>query len=148
MTNKNFLTASVTLLAIILVGCNVVSSTNEAQSNNHDEPVSVAQSAEIPEPATPKPASTAQPVAQLEIPTPENELAEGDYSWSQLLSRDAILPVYEPEFAPAETAPYDDGELVIGVERNGEAKAYAIGPLNGREMVNDTIGGVPVLVTW
>ena len=31
---------------------------------------------------------------------------------------------------------------------NGEAKAYAIGPLNGREMVNDTVGGTPVLVTW
>jgi hypothetical protein len=66
----------------------------------------------------------------------------------QLLARDAIFPVYNPEFAPANEAPYDDDELVIGVAINGEAKAYAIGPLNGREMVNDTLGGVPILVTW
>ena len=38
--------------------------------------------------------------------------------------------------------------LVIGVAINGEAKAYAVGPLNSREMVNDTVGGVPILVTW
>ncbi len=89
-----------------------------------------------------------QAVAQIEIPRPENKLAEGEYHWSQLLARDAIFPVYDPEFAPAEQAPYDDNELVIGVAINGEAKAYAIGPLNSREMVNDTLGGIPILVTW
>lgn len=82
------------------------------------------------------------------LPGFENELAEGEYRWNQLLSRDAIFPVYDPEFAPAKDAPYDNDELVIGVAINGEAKAYAIGPLNSREMVNDTVGGVPILVTW
>ena len=84
----------------------------------------------------------------LELPRFENELSDGNYRWSQLLARDAIFPIYDPEFAPAAEAPYADDELVIGVALNGEAKAYAIGPLNGREMVNDTIGGVPILVTW
>ncbi len=84
----------------------------------------------------------------IELPKPQNQLSAGQYSWSQLLPRDAIYPVYEPQFAPAEDAPYADDELVIGVEINGEAKAYAIGPLNSREMVNDTLGGVPILVTW
>jgi hypothetical protein len=82
------------------------------------------------------------------LPKLENELAEGEYRWRQLLARDTILPIYEPEFAVAAEAPYDPDELVIGVEINGEAKAYAIGPLNSREMVNDTLGGVPILVTW
>ncbi len=89
-----------------------------------------------------------QPVANPEIPKLENELSQDDYVWSQLLARDAIAPIYEPQFSPANEAPYDDGELVIGVALNGEAKAYAIGPLNNREMVNDTLGGVPILVTW
>ena len=84
----------------------------------------------------------------LELPRFENELSDGNYRWSQLLARDAIFPIYDPEFAPAAEAPYADDELVIGVALNGEAKAYAIGPLNGREMVNDTLGGVPILVTW
>jgi hypothetical protein len=85
---------------------------------------------------------------RLDLPKFENELSEENYRWSQLLARDAIFPIYNPEFAAASEAPYDDDELVIGVALNGEAKAYSIGPLNGREMVNDTIGGVPILVSW
>jgi hypothetical protein len=88
------------------------------------------------------------PVSRIGIPKPVNPLSEGQYTWSQLLPRDAIHPVYNPQFVPADEAPYDDEELVIGVALNSEAKAYAIGPLNGREMVNDTVGGVPILVTW
>lgn len=84
----------------------------------------------------------------IKIPKPVNPLSEDQYTWSQLLPRDAIPPVYKPQFSPANEAPYDDEELVIGVALNGEAKAYAIGPLNSREMVNDTVGGVPILVTW
>lgn len=85
-----------------------------------------------------------------EIPPFDHKLAEGEYHWNQLLPRDGIRPIYEDElqFAPADEAPYSDDELVIGVEINGEARAYAIGPLNSREMVNDTVGGVPILVTW
>ncbi len=78
----------------------------------------------------------------------ERETHLREYRWSQLLARDSIFPVYNPQFAPADVAPYDDDELVIGLEINGEAKAYAIGPLNSREIVNDTLGGVPILVTW
>ena len=66
----------------------------------------------------------------------------------QLIPRDAIFPFYDPEFVSADAANLDDGELVIGVEINGEARAYPIGPLNRREMVNDRVGGVPILVTW
>lgn len=82
------------------------------------------------------------------LPRPEHQLEDGEYRWSQLLARDSIYPIYEPRFVAADEAPYADDELVIGVEINGEAKAYAIGPLNQREMVNDTLGGIPILVTW
>ena len=91
---------------------------------------------------------TDQSARILEISRPENQLADDEYRWSQLLGRDAILPVYDPEFVTANDAPYDDDELVIGVARDGEAKAYAIGPLNRREMVNDELAGIPILVTW
>ena len=36
----------------------------------------------------------------------------------------------------------------MGLAINGEAKAYPVEVLNFREMVNDVVGGVPVLVTW
>lgn len=66
----------------------------------------------------------------------------------QLLARDAIRPIYEPEFVSAEATPWRDDTIVIGIEQDGEAKAYPVSFLNGREMVIDRIAGIPVLVTW
>ena len=66
----------------------------------------------------------------------------------QLLARDAILPVYNPTFRTAATTEWDGSTMVIGVELDGEAKAYPVRFLNRREMVIDWIGGTPVLVTW
>ncbi len=66
----------------------------------------------------------------------------------QLLPRDAIRPVYDPVFVPAERATYLDSELVMGVTVNGESKAYSVGFLTFRDMVNDELGGIPILVTW
>lgn len=39
-------------------------------------------------------------------------------------------------------------EFVVGVEQNGEAVAYPFGVLNEQPVVNDVIGGVPVLVVF
>jgi hypothetical protein len=110
-------------------------------------PIKVTETSVI-EPSAEAAGAVLPPTNLAEVPQPINELVDSDYARSQLLARDAIVPIYNPEFVPADQAPYDDSELVIGVEINGEAKAYAIGPLNSREMVNDTVGGVPVLVTW
>ena len=66
----------------------------------------------------------------------------------QLLPKDAIAPIYTPQFFPPRVADLNPEELVIGVSINGESKAYPIGPLARREMVNDVIAGVPILVTW
>jgi hypothetical protein len=73
---------------------------------------------------------------------------EPTYTWNQLLDRDSIRPIYNPEFVPADQAGYTDDELVMGVAIDGQAKAYPVGPLNSREMVNDELAGIPILVTW
>lgn len=67
---------------------------------------------------------------------------------NRLLPRDAIAPIYRPQFVPAGQARLRADELVLGVELNGEARAYPITVLNSREMVNDVVGGVPILATW
>lgn len=66
----------------------------------------------------------------------------------RVLSKDDILPIYHPQFVPAAKAPLQPDELVLGVEISGDAKAYSIAILRGREMVNDELHGVPILVTW
>jgi hypothetical protein len=110
---------------------------------------------------TPNPAETEVPSQAVqegqatEIPAdvPEELInrrvpMESDIFNPTLLPYDGIRPIYEPEFAPANEAPLEDDELVIGISLNGEAKAYPITVLRSREMVNDELGGNPILVTW
>ena len=44
----------------------------------------------------------------------------------------------------------NDAELVLGIEINGKARAYPINMFTGprREILNDTLAGVPVAATW
>jgi hypothetical protein len=66
----------------------------------------------------------------------------------QLLGRDRIAPIYDPVFLAAAATEWPEDALVIGVEIEGEARAYPVSYLNSLEMVIDSIAGIPVLVTW
>ena len=66
----------------------------------------------------------------------------------QLLPRDAIEPVYLPTYLSAHTVALDPEDLVIGVSIAGEHRAYPIRTLQFSEMVNDELGGAPILATW
>lgn len=82
-----------------------------------------------------------------DLPDPHERMMF-DSAYDQRLSRDAIPPIYTPQFVAAAEAPLQPDELVIGLVINGEARAYPVTTLNRREMVNDVVGGTPVLVTW
>lgn len=73
-----------------------------------------------------------------------------DLEMVTLLPRDAIQAIDDPKFDPVKVAneSYDDEEMILGVAFNGEARAYSIPMLSSHEIVNDTIGGVKIAVTW
>ena len=77
---------------------------------------------------------------------PAPDFTDGDYV--QLRRPDDIPPIYAPEFVAPEAAGWPDGEPVVGLALNGDARAYPAGILYRRELVNDVVGGVPVLVSW
>ncbi|MEM6867806.1 MAG: DUF3179 domain-containing protein [Cyanobacteria bacterium P01_C01_bin.121] len=62
--------------------------------------------------------------------------------------KDGIPSIDAPEFDTAATTPFQEDELVIGMVLNGEAKAYPYNVMNWHEIVNDTVGGVNVTVTY
>lgn len=64
--------------------------------------------------------------------------------------KDGIPSIDEPRFQSADAADdyLDDGDLVIGVYRNGEARAYPQRIVVWHEIVNDEIGGDPLAVTY
>ena len=65
---------------------------------------------------------------------------------SILLIAFAIL---NPKFITPDKAAYLDGDdQIIGVKIGNQAKAYPIRILNWHEVVNDTVGGEPVAVTF
>lgn len=63
--------------------------------------------------------------------------------------KDGIPAILRPKFVEANKADFLKGEdRVLALFLNGEAKAYPIKILNWHEIVNDTIGGKPVLITY
>ena len=63
--------------------------------------------------------------------------------------KDGIPAILEPKFVKLEQAGYlKVTDEVIGVKIGSQAKAYPVKILNWHEVVNDTIGGEPVAVTF
>lgn len=73
-----------------------------------------------------------------------------DFRIVTLLPRDAIPAIDDPAFYPVEEADadYAPDELVLGVSINGDERAYSVGTLSNHEIVNDTVGGQKIAVTW
>jgi hypothetical protein len=62
--------------------------------------------------------------------------------------KDGIPAIDRPRFVKAGEAEMKPGDRILGVERNGEAKAYPVRILNWHEVVNDSVGGELVAVTY
>ena len=77
-------------------------------------------------------------------------------AWAQIgvpvLPKDAF-PVFDnPTMVPTAEAEARrlvfDRDMVIGIARGREAKAYPITIMGVHELGNDTIDGIPITVTW
>ena len=128
------------------------------------EPTAVAVSTSTSVPATPAPTSTAEPAptAAPAGPAPQSAATsdesapatvsdeERDLKIVTLLPFDAIPAILEPEFVSAEEADaeLEPQSLVMGLSIDGDHRAYSIPTLSSHEIVNDTVGGKPVAVTW
>lgn len=63
--------------------------------------------------------------------------------------KDGIPSIDHPRFVPpAEATWLSPKELVIALELEGEARAYPLQILMWHELVNDAVGGLPVLVSY
>lgn len=79
---------------------------------------------------------------QAQDPPPRIRLDE--VRWGGV-TQDGIPPLRSPPMVPAEKASYlAPGDIVFGVEINGDVRAYPKRILAWHEMVTDTVGGVPM----
>jgi hypothetical protein len=68
-----------------------------------------------------------------------------------LLPKDAIPAIRAPAplLVPAAAAhAVRDNDQVLGVTIGAESRAYPVAFLSWHEIINDTIGGVPIAATW
>jgi hypothetical protein len=84
---------------------------------------------------------------------PKTDFAKTAVDFSEILSggppKDGIPSIDDPKFA-AVSAITDLAatEPVVGLTVNGDARAYPLRILTWHEIVNDVVGGVPVIVTY
>lgn len=125
------------LFLLLLAACTASEQTAVSSSSTQANPTSAADLAESLDPLS---------------PPPERISADkyADYEIITLLPPDAIPAIDDPQFLSAAEANefYDPDELVIGVEFDGDARAYSVPFLSNHEIVNDTVGGVKIAVTW
>jgi hypothetical protein len=67
-----------------------------------------------------------------------------------VLKPDKVQPLHDPATMSADDAldRYPPSTRVMGVIHDGEVRAYPLAVLSYREVVHDSLGGVPVAVTW
>lgn len=66
-----------------------------------------------------------------------------------VLPKDAIPAILSPSFEEGNNASWIGSEdAVVGVEIEGDSRAYPVATLSRHEIVNDRVGGVPIAVTW
>ncbi len=167
MTIARISVFALTLMLLAVIAC----SSEDATAPSSSEPKAVStQPSTAPESASPVVASAAP--TQPPPPTATAEPEERDLDIVTLLPFDAIPAVLDPEFISAEEADAKlaelmegrsrrdadkalmagggdpDDALVLGVSINGDSRAYYIPTLSRVEIVNDTVGGQPLAVTW
>lgn len=57
-------------------------------------------------------------------------------------------PVTEPQFLTASEAPVDDDDMVLAVRVGEQARAYPVRTLAYHHLLNDTLAGEPLIVTY
>ena len=99
--------------------------------------------------ATPAPTATTEPSPTSEPAT--SDVPERDLEIVTLLPPDAIPSIDHPIFFETlekADAVYSDSELVLGIEIDGDARAYSVPLLSSHEIVNDVVAGNPIAVSW
>ena len=158
-------------LAFVVASCAPVAATvqpTETPASTVPPPVPTETQAptattEVQEPTATATARTSNNEDEILDPTPSTrnfqpQLGQISVDLNEvvtLLPPDAI-PAVLPQRAQdimvsateADGAGIDQSVQVIGVEINGESRAYPIPYLSAHEIVNDTVGGRHIAVTW
>ena len=104
----------------------------------------------MPDPVTPTTAPSAVPTI-VATPLGDSPAPAASQTRPRRAPRPGpgFVPLDDPSFLTIGEAGYLGGEeLVLGVEWAGESRAYPVRMLRYHHVINDTVGGRPLLVTY
>ena len=162
MLNRKSLFVAAAIAALLTAACGSGQDTDAATATA--EPTTAAS-------ATPRPTASAVPVdaaeverlaqrhdaqrtqTYIELNFPQNDHSIRTVELHEIfpvLPRDGIRAIFEPNFDSVTEADkwLNSNEPVIALDFNGEARAYPLQILTWHEIVNDSLGGEPLVVTY
>lgn len=173
MLNRGSLLTAATVAALLTAACGAGNASDAATAT--PDAATAAPTSQTTATPTPTTLGTAAPVdeeadaleverlAQLRGAERTQAFIERDYPLNNheirtvelheifpVLPRDGIRAIFEPNFDSVSAADdwLNDDEPVISLELNGEARAYPLQILTWHEIVNDNVGGEPLIVTY
>ncbi|WP_324757407.1 DUF3179 domain-containing protein [Haloarcula montana] len=134
-TRRSFLRGVGVAGVVGLAGC--LGGDEPSAEGSSNEPTATSDATGAPPPTAERSLYLAQDIGTL-----DGEVISGG------VPKDGIPAIDEPTFQAAEEASLDDGEPVFGLVRGGDTRAYPQRILVHHEIVNDTVDGDPVAVTY
>ena len=131
----------ITIAAAFMVACSSADSYTSSQDPTSPPPTASHL-------AQPKPPSNLGAIPILAPRLPPGVVLEpaDDATYTR---RTPFVPLDNPEFIAAhEATDLGDDELVLGLDWQGKARAYPIRMLTYHHIVNDTVAGSPLLITY
>lgn len=84
----------------------------------------------------------------IATPTPTAASDELPPGVEQIIPRGRIAAITDPRFVSASEAEISDDAWVLGVEIDGQPRAYSLNLLNRHEVVNDRVGDTAFAAVW
>jgi hypothetical protein len=147
-------------MGFLLAACAGVAIENQDNQDTADSPTPLANPI-VESTITPSERETATPFLLEEEPPPagatnqfSTDFSRHTVPYSEILSggppKDGIPPIDRPSFVDVEQASewLDPVEPVVFVQVGEESRAYPLQILTWHEIVNDTLGGLPLVVTF
>lgn len=150
--NRTTVVAMFAAIALVAAACSAT--VDDSGRDETAQPPS-STTASTPTTVTGEAGGSALPTGPSALDDPDSdEFADPLVPLSEIISGgpppDGIPPVDDPVFLSVadNLEILDPAEPVVALEINGDARAYPIRAMIWHEIVNDTVGGVPVSVTY
>ena len=152
LLNEKDMKLLVVLILVVGLGCARTASSptpSATPADSQQQPISAADEANgspvVRRNVMPTPGADDSSIAQDSL----SDVKPSSSAGVTFRRRTPFVPLDNPEFVSAdESDAPTDADLVLGLEWNGEPRAYPVSMMRFHHIANDTVGGRPFLISY